>query len=360
MAASEVTEAPHGTKRQRTGDVSEAAEVQISQSAELWLPDGNIVIRTISVGPPLTHTLYKVHKHVLALHCSAFASLFNGPQGALDAGSEHHDGTPIMDLQDAPEDARNFLKALYFPKETQLHLPPSDPFRDDVWAMIPDSYHGILRLAVKYDAADIRDIIVKALKTEWPSSLSQWEFLRTQSEGKSGYQWPEGYLLDQTSLFPNPAKIIQLATDCNVPDLLPAAYYDLACVTEMEFDTEDCRSFDLSPLSKEALEILIRGKISLRSSFYQYVVETGHACLCNRDCMKSFRIQHLAHAFGATDAVAYLSLAIERVHASEDASPNCRKEMERRLREVKHHIWAGLPYYFRLTSIITPSSSAVE
>ncbi|KAI0054917.1 hypothetical protein BV25DRAFT_352821 [Artomyces pyxidatus] len=52
MAASEVTEAPRGTKRQRTGDVSEAAEVQISQSAELWFPDGNIVVRTISVGPP--------------------------------------------------------------------------------------------------------------------------------------------------------------------------------------------------------------------------------------------------------------------------------------------------------------------
>ncbi|KAI0048883.1 hypothetical protein FA95DRAFT_986223 [Auriscalpium vulgare] len=43
--------------------------------------------------PPPMRTLYKVHKSTMARFCDTFASLFDGPQAALAAGSECRDGS---------------------------------------------------------------------------------------------------------------------------------------------------------------------------------------------------------------------------------------------------------------------------
>ena len=88
------------------------------RSPDLWLQDGTIVLRAVS---PHTHTLYKVHKSVLALHSSVFRDIFSGPQAAFDAGSEWYDGVPLMEMPDPPEDVDSFLKALYF-SEYVYHL----------------------------------------------------------------------------------------------------------------------------------------------------------------------------------------------------------------------------------------------
>ncbi|KAI0048877.1 hypothetical protein FA95DRAFT_985273 [Auriscalpium vulgare] len=100
-------------------------EVTDTLSADLWFNDGNIVVRSVAEGTPPIRTLYKLHEFILARHCSAFASLFNGPQEAFAAGSEHREGLPVMDLSDSAEDLKHFLKAFYIPEATHIHRPPS-------------------------------------------------------------------------------------------------------------------------------------------------------------------------------------------------------------------------------------------
>ncbi|KAI0310117.1 hypothetical protein OF83DRAFT_1045962, partial [Amylostereum chailletii] len=144
----------------------------IVKSTDLWLLDGNIIFRTISTPPKSAtphHTLYKIHKGVLALNSSVFRDLFDGPQAAFDVGSETFEKLPVMDMLDSPDDIGHFLKSLYFPQYTQRHhvAPPLK--------MLPDGYAGILRLSTKYDVQSLRESMISALKLVWPSRLADWD-----------------------------------------------------------------------------------------------------------------------------------------------------------------------------------------
>ncbi|KAI0312613.1 hypothetical protein OF83DRAFT_1176461, partial [Amylostereum chailletii] len=81
---------PYKRPRAEGGD----APPVIVKSTDLWLPDGNILLRTVftpPTSPTPQHTLYKAHKGVLALHSSVFRDLFDGPQTAFDVGSEAYE-----------------------------------------------------------------------------------------------------------------------------------------------------------------------------------------------------------------------------------------------------------------------------
>ncbi|KAI0048083.1 hypothetical protein FA95DRAFT_1605515 [Auriscalpium vulgare] len=201
-------------KRQRT---EEPAFEEI-ESPELWFNDGNIIIRSVADTSitPSTRTLYKLHKFAIAMHCSVFASLFSGPQDAFAVGSEHREGLPVMDLTDDPEELRSFLKALYIPRETHDHLSshPRPP-----WEVLPAKYYGILRLAFKYDASDIVEMLLPVLKKQWPSNIAAWDRLRVP------HQLPHM----PYKIYVDPLPAIRLGVECNIPDILPLAYYVLAC-----------------------------------------------------------------------------------------------------------------------------------
>ncbi|KAI0056175.1 hypothetical protein BV25DRAFT_1762065, partial [Artomyces pyxidatus] len=121
--------------------------------------------------------LCRVHKDILALHCTVFASLFDGPQDAFDTGSERHGGVPVVDLPDAANDVRDFLKALHFPQETQRHSRITSPVRNGGWNVFPLSNRGIFRLAAKYDATEIAKLLRPLLVEDWPNVLKDWVFL---------------------------------------------------------------------------------------------------------------------------------------------------------------------------------------
>ncbi|KAI0054909.1 hypothetical protein BV25DRAFT_1922262 [Artomyces pyxidatus] len=267
----ETTASPHQEDSQprKRHRADREKEIQIVESPDLWLTDGKVVIRTVLESSPLTHTLYKVHKHTLGLpvHCTAFASLFDGPQAAFDVGSEQHDGVPVMDLPDAAEDVRDFLKAL----ETQLHLSPSSPI-------------------LKYDAEDIRTIVVNAFKTEWPLSLSEWDLLRSQREEALAAQPASANYKDTIRLYPDAGKIIRLARDCDVPDLLPVAFYSLLCSTELNVSSSPFHGHHLESLSLSDVKCLAKGRARLRTMFghvvTDVVLEKSPQHIASFDCEK--------------------------------------------------------------------------
>lgn len=87
---------------------------------ELWLNDGNIIIRAVSQpkdapsSPP--QMLFRVHRSVLALHSPVFSGLFGMNQGSFESASENFEGIPVMELPDPAEQLESLLKALYFPR----------------------------------------------------------------------------------------------------------------------------------------------------------------------------------------------------------------------------------------------------
>ncbi|KAI0048871.1 hypothetical protein FA95DRAFT_1461452, partial [Auriscalpium vulgare] len=130
----------------------------------LWLADGNIVIRGPPEGTPPTRILYKVHMFTLALHSAIFASLFDGPQAAFDAGSDRYQDLPVMDLPDSAQDVRDFLKALYLPQYASFNLLSA-------FCAHPAAER------LKYDAQGIRSIVEPTFKAQWPSRLKDWDRL---------------------------------------------------------------------------------------------------------------------------------------------------------------------------------------
>ncbi|KAI0048725.1 hypothetical protein FA95DRAFT_1678073 [Auriscalpium vulgare] len=251
---------PDAPSIQSPGQTKGSGDVE---SPDLCFQDASIVIRTLPRDTPPRRTLYKVHKHILALHCSAFESMFSGPQAAFDAGSEFIDGLPVMDLPDDPDDVVLFLKALYFPKETH-HVPVARIPGETSPVHFPPSYHGILRLATKYGAEDIRDIVVRALKTQWPSTLGGFDTLLSDIKVKYNLPTDPGEaipsLFSVRRLFScarHIGQIISLARLCSIPDVLPLAFHLLSIRVRLISPAQDPH---ISGLNSEDLCRLISGQ----------------------------------------------------------------------------------------------------
>ncbi|KAI0055879.1 hypothetical protein BV25DRAFT_1995953 [Artomyces pyxidatus] len=360
-------------KRQRMDENKEADPAMIIvRSEELWVKDGNIVVRTTSssTSPP-TQTLYKVHRHTLALHCSVFASLFDGPLDALDAGSEREGDVPIMDFPDAADDVRDFLKALYLPSEMHRHRTLLSPFRegDGHCALFPDSYCGILRLATKYEATLIRGIVVDALEKEWPTQMEHWGLLQDRMHEKMGELMFSG--LDATPFWPNPVRAIRLASEYNVPNVLPIAYYDLMRVLNIEEDSDlsditATRSRDTSDLTAEELRRVIRGRSRIHTAFRskttaESLVPTcrsrreGNVCGAGISQWRKSRIVELYHL--EYDPFLWLELTLKKrgtgtANANIEACDGCVTSMRTHLRNVKDELWTSLPTFFGVEDVV--------
>jgi hypothetical protein len=92
----------------------------------LWFTDGNIVMRTSSLGSydlSPVYTLYKVHKSILALNATFFADTFSGGTDLFDSALGQYDGTPVIDMPEPAMDVEIFLKAALITKCVLRHIP---------------------------------------------------------------------------------------------------------------------------------------------------------------------------------------------------------------------------------------------
>ncbi|KAI0035504.1 hypothetical protein K488DRAFT_68311 [Vararia minispora EC-137] len=239
-------------KRTRTDDSASCdAPPLVVQHPLLWLDDGNIVLRTTSpttAESPATQMLYKVHKSILALNATFFEEMFAGGTAIFDIASEQYKGLPVIDMPDLAEDVEAFLKSIFVSNWM------SDLYRDGVAssgaAFFPVEFAAVLRLATKYGAMALRRSAVEALKAVWPSSLLAWDQVRgsrrdamrrdledaTRASGVV-FGSPEFVSVLEGVIsrhVPNPAirpaTALRLALDCDVPEILPVVYYDLASV----------------------------------------------------------------------------------------------------------------------------------
>lgn len=142
-------------------------------------------------------------------------------------------------------------------------------------------------MANKYQVDNIRRIVLERLESDWPQSLSDWRRLEAEIEVMEHDAWT--HVEDPASMvslhldrsLAEPASAIRLAQECNIPSILPAAYYQLSRLT-VEHDTasveKDPESFVIthgieqrtarwSLLEKEDLMRVFRGKVKLQEKF---------------------------------------------------------------------------------------------
>lgn len=90
----------------------------------------------------------------------------------------------------------------------------------------------VLALAKKYGIEHLRQRIVAHFEADWPQSLWQWDRLeaeiRAMVETWHEEHWCAANLKYVDDHLPEPASAIRLARDCDIPNILPAAFYHLS------------------------------------------------------------------------------------------------------------------------------------
>ncbi|KAF5340604.1 hypothetical protein D9611_007347 [Ephemerocybe angulata] len=161
--------------------------------SDIWFRDGNMILQTEG-------TQFKVHQGFLEKHSSVFADMFSFPQPEGDEESIV-EGCHVVQIYDAPEDIELLLLALYDQHHhTQEHI----PFK---------AVSAMIRMGKKYGIQHLRDEGAQLLANEFPKTLE--EFDKTSLE-----TWTS--IVPDDGLLP---KIIALAHQCDMPTILPAAYF---------------------------------------------------------------------------------------------------------------------------------------
>ncbi|KAL1716023.1 hypothetical protein EV715DRAFT_265577 [Schizophyllum commune] len=171
-----------------------ASQEQLTTSDDLptWrptfmreFPGADVVLR-------VKDTYFKVHKERL-MRATVFADMFEFPQ-PVDA--ERVDSCPLVPVfGDEVEDWDATLLWLY-EKEGVAYG------RAQHWRVLK----GALRISTKYAIVDLREAVVASLRAIWPETIFDMDL----------------------NCLPNAAEAISLARECNVPEILPSAFYALS------------------------------------------------------------------------------------------------------------------------------------
>lgn len=87
-------------------------------------------------------------------------------------------------------------------------------------------------MATKYEMEALRERIVVQLQADWPYSLGEWDRLETEIQGlKDEHSDADDLTVHDLYLderLPEPVAAIRLATDWNIPKIMPSAVYHLS------------------------------------------------------------------------------------------------------------------------------------
>ncbi|KAI0057029.1 hypothetical protein BV25DRAFT_1920462 [Artomyces pyxidatus] len=215
---------------------------------------------------------------------------------------------------------------------------------DGRYAALPLSYHRILRLAFKYDAED--GPILEAEKRIAAASKDAQPSIRVPQH-------------------PNPARVIRLATDCNIPDVLPIAYYDLCRaldsiapslspikrVAELsQFTVEEVRRVTYG---KSITEDFVRRRIlnvrrtPMASISLKQTDHNRHMC---RMALGDWWAWKMGDKFSTLDTLRWLEGLIQDCTTAKEICGGCRGWTVNRVSALPTAFWQHLPRAFGLTT----------
>lgn len=224
-------------------------------------------------------------------------------------------------------------------------------------------------MANKYQVDNVRRIIVERLESDWPCTLLSWRILEAEIEVMKEYAYAHAepnddmfnYHLDRE--LPEPVSAIRLAYECNVPRILPAAYYQLSRLT-VEHDSDSIKDYEAaimfichhgmeqrtarwSLLEKADLMRLLIGKAKLQQSPSVVLPPCSSNPLCD---LKGEYIQSLwdrIEKYAASDVLHGHEELLKEITERSGVCQKCRVKVKDRL--DCEAIWEKLPEYFMLT-----------
>lgn len=85
--------------------------------------------------------------------------------------------------------------------------------------------YGAMCIGTKYEVDSLRNYVIKCLARDWPTTLKDWDkvedkIIDQRFSTSKGVPWDD--------IAPSPAAAIRLARHCNIPQILPMAFYALS------------------------------------------------------------------------------------------------------------------------------------
>ncbi|TDL17682.1 hypothetical protein BD410DRAFT_901352 [Rickenella mellea] len=178
--------------------------------AFLYFPDADLVLSAPLKRTGGGHMIFRVHRFMLSHHSVVFKDMLSLPP---ETTVEMYDNAPLVHMPDAAEDLESLLKVLYNPAELSFKRHDSET---------PTKCRGLLELSIKYQIDPIRESIVSQIEDDWPMTLAQWDTMNAYVELLAVEKDDD----EDHSL--EPVAAIQVAKACNIPHILPAAFYHLS------------------------------------------------------------------------------------------------------------------------------------
>ncbi|TFY80791.1 hypothetical protein EWM64_g3228 [Hericium alpestre] len=196
--------------------------VNFKHHGQLYFADGNIVLIARTAADE--RVAFRVHQSVMARNSPIFADMLSLP---LSGAVESYDGVPFVRMPDPAEDLERLLQVLYIQPMLQIKRFDSDT---------PLIVKPLLILANKYEIQHLRANIIQKLEEDWPRTLSEWDEIEHYAEGKAktcvqDVQWDRTCDDFPDLHLPEAASAINLSHACNVPNILPAAFYHLSRIS---------------------------------------------------------------------------------------------------------------------------------
>lgn len=233
--------------------------------------------------------------------------------------------------------------------------------------------HGALKLAIKYECDALRTRLVENIEADWPQTLVQWDARRTEAiiarseHGLRGNGKVNGLYLDDR--LPEPASAIRIASDFNIPSILPAAFYQLASInTDADWDAYrssptvegkhlrfGARTARWSLLDKRDLMRLVHGQKSLAAATRAIGTDLfGPRCPRNaKGCSKArsdcWKYLQENAPVSMDDPLEILHDCISLHEFFTDLPcATCSADIANLAEKKRHELWRSLPAFFNL------------
>ncbi|TFY54802.1 hypothetical protein EVG20_g9562 [Dentipellis fragilis] len=329
---------------------------------ELYFSDGNVALIAPShkKHKDLSETLivFRLHQLMLAIHSPVFKDMFTFP---ATPDVELYEGVPLVRMTDNASDLEAFLGVIY--RQPVLSIAPLSP-------NTPLHVKPILVLADKYGVQYVRGPIIDQLERDWPQSLFDWDCLEAEIESRRDVFNQHQASCELDDDYPEPGSAIELARQCDIPSILPAAFYHLSRIP-INYDWDNIHaSWDDPPddywvgrsarwdrLSKEDLLCLLQGRAKLDKYLDElcsmlYPEPHTQDSTCNPDIWYAFWESVWQECRRGKDILAVLSPFSEMSgnfsKRWEKLCWSCRDKITTKASKCRKEIWDRIPEFFQL------------
>ena len=224
------------------------------------------------------------------------------------------------------------------------------------------SLFGVMRLVKKYDLEHLRSTLASRVEAQWPQSLVEWSVYKDYTKRLAAH------LLLSDARILEPAAAIRLATDHDIPRILPAAFYALSCLNiDDDWETRKDRlkrtgrlllpSARWHLLTQSDHSRLRRGERELNKAGRDYFKKLSTGTLCTiPNCHMQFRdtvgsaVEAIFAAQERRDMLEVLDIHM-KAESWKTLCTLCRSKIQKQARDTRENIWQRLPEFFGLGDI---------